>query len=170
MTDLKITGKPTSGAMEALAPHVQALYDKPGRRVMAIVELTHAERLQPASASDKNPSVTVKITGCEVPNAEQEGAVREAQRALYLHRTARGTLDEAGMLDLDESTLRQTAGLLGAIETARLRAGLAHWNAYARKVVSSSAQLTQTEMAHELTAIADGLQAVLQTAAPEVDG
>lgn len=170
MTTLKLTGKPASAAMQALEPHIRRLYDKPGLRVMAIVEFAHMERMQPAPGSDKDQSVTVKITACEVPTAEQDGQIREAQRALFLARTAHGTLDEAGQLQLDDATLKLLPGLLMSTECARLRAGLAHWNAYARRVVGQSGKLTQTEMAHELLAVADGLAAVLQQASEEVDG
>lgn len=169
MTTLKIVGKPTASAMQALEPHIAALYNKPGSRVMAIIEMAHVERLQPAPGSDKSPTVGMKITGCEVPNPDQEGAVREAQRALYLARTARGTLDEQGMLQLDDGTLKSTAGLLNAIEVARLRAGLAHWEMYGRRIVAGLEKLTATEIAHEMQAIADGLSSVLRTADPSSD-
>jgi hypothetical protein len=169
MTVLKIVGSPTAAAMAALEPHVMRLYDKPGARVMAVVELAHVERVQPAPGSDGKPVVKMKITGCEVPNREQEGAIREAQRALFLARTARGTLDEEGMLNLNEDTLKNTSGLLMSIECARLRAGLLHWTEYARRVVGTSGTLSQTEMAHELQSIADGMASTLDQAAPEED-
>lgn len=164
MTTLKITGKPTAAAQQALQPHVQRLYDAPGLRIMAVVELAHMERLQPAPGADKDASVGVKITACEVPNRDQEGAIREVQRALYLQRTATGTLDEAGGVVLDDGTLKSAAGLVHAIEVARLRAGLQHWDGYIRRVVSAADKLTQTEIAHELQAVADGLHAVLASA------
>lgn len=167
MTDLKITGRPTSAAMAALEPHVGRWYDRPGVHAMAIVELAHDERIQPAPGSDRAPSVRMKIVGCEIPNAEQEGAIREAQRALFLARTARGTLDEDGLLTLDEDTIKLTGGMLLSIECARLRAGLAHWNTYARRVVGASNTLSLSEMAHELRAVADGLAAVMLAAVPE---
>jgi hypothetical protein len=137
---------------------------------MAVVEFRHDTRVQVAPGSDKNRSVSVKIVGCEVASPEQEGALRETQRALYLLRTARGTIDEeTGGVQLAEETLRRTGGLITAIEAAKLRAGLAHWTAYARAAVDSSPRLTVTEMAHELQAVADGLNSVLHTAADESD-
>lgn len=144
MTALKITNKPTAAAMAALEPHIQRLYDAPGIRVMAVVELAHAERVQVAPGGDKTPSVSMKLTACEVPTREQEGVIREAQRALYLQRTAHGTLDEDGQITLDEETLKLTAGMLMSIEAARLRAGLDHWANYARRVVGVSHQLALT--------------------------
>jgi hypothetical protein len=164
VTTLKIIGNPASGAMQALEPHVARMYAVPGLRVMAIIEMAHVERVQPAPGSDGTPTVRMKITGCEVPNREQEGAIREAQRALFLARTARGTLDEEGMLNLDDDTLKLTPGLLMSIECARMRAGLAHWTEYARRVVTQSGKLTQTEIAHELQAVADGLTSTIDQA------
>jgi hypothetical protein len=165
MTILKIIGNPASGAMQALEPHVARMYAVPGLRMMAIIEMAHVERVQPAPGADGTPTVRMKITGCEVPNREQEGTVREAQRALFLARTARGTLDEEGMLQLDEATLKLTPGLLMSIECARLRAGLNHWEQQARRIVAAAGKLTGTEIAHELQAVADGLTAVLDQAA-----
>lgn len=165
MTDLKIIAKPNSGAAQAFEGHVQRLYDRPGLSIMAIVELRHDQRVEPAPGSDAKRSVAVKIVGAEVAGLEQEGALREAQRALYLMRTATGTLDEDGNVELAEDTMRRTGGLMTAIEVARLRAGLLHWTAYARQIVGSAHKLNGSEMAHELQGIADGLTAVLSSAA-----
>lgn len=167
MTHLKITGTPTASAMQALEPHITGIYDRPGVHVMAIIELEHTERVQPAPNSDVEPVVRMRIVACEVPNEEQESAIRTAMRALYLARTARGTIDEDGQLELDKETIKRTGGELLWIECARLRAGLAHWTAYAQRIASQSAQFSVTEMAHELGAVADGMTAVLRQAAPE---
>ncbi len=167
MTHLKITSTPSASAMQALEGHIKRIYDRPGIRIIAIIELEHTERVQPAPNSDVEPVVRMRIVGCEVPNEEQEGTIRTAMRALYLSRTARGTIDEDGQLELDKDTLKRTGGELMWIECARLRTGLAHWTAYAQRVVSQSTKLTATEMAHEAKALADGMTAVLQQAAPE---
>jgi hypothetical protein len=164
MTTFKIAAKPNSGAMQALEPHISRLYDKPGLSIMAVVEFRHDQRVQVAPGSDGDQSVTVKIIGCEVASQELEGVLRESQRALYVIRTARGTIDEDGAVDLGEETLRRTGGLMHAIETARLRAGLLHWTAYIAQVVAGSGKLNSTEMAHELDNVAEGLKAVLATA------
>lgn len=164
MTTLKIIGNPASPAMQALEPHIGRLYARPGVRIMAIIELAHVERVQPAPGSDGTPTVRMKISSCEIPNAEQEDAVRTAQRALFLTRTARGTLDEEGLLNLDDDTLKLTGGRLLDIETARLRAGLGHWVGYAQRVASQSSQFSTTEIAHELQAVADGLTSILHQA------
>lgn len=164
MTALKIKGgKLTSAAADALEPYKRKLYADQGARIVGVIELAHEERSEPAPDVDKEPCVTLRISHLEIANPEQENALREAQRVLFLHRTASGTLDEDGELRLSRGTLERTAGLLGSIEAARLRAGLAHWAGYARRVVSQQ-NLTQTEIRHELDSIADGLWATLRAA------
>ncbi|MFJ4551027.1 hypothetical protein ACIP4X_17670 [Streptomyces sp. NPDC088817] len=163
MPVLKFDPKVSASAQEALEPHIRPLYDQPGARRMAIIEFAHMERTEPAPNTDGKPSVKVRIMGLELPNKEQEHAVREAQRFLNLQRTARGTFDDDGQLELSESTLRLTAGLLSNIEVARLRAGLAHWREYAQRLVHGP-DLTISEMRHEMQALAEGLTAVLDTA------
>ncbi|MEN2423053.1 hypothetical protein AABB02_33695 [Streptomyces rimosus] len=169
MTTLRIDGKPGAAASAALEPFVARLYARPGMRLVGIVELAHVERTQPAPDSDRTASVKVKITHLEIPTEAQEGAVREAQRALYLQRTAAGTLSEDdGQVELAEETLRLTGGLLHAVEAARLKAALAHWAAYARRVVHTP-ELAISEIRHELQAVADGLAAALDGAVHKTD-
>jgi hypothetical protein len=132
VTTVKLDSKLGGGPAAAIEPHIPALYGKPGCRVMVIAELAHTERTQPAPDSDGEPSVKMRISSMEIASKEQEGAVREALRALYSQRTAYGTIDEYGQVVLTETTLKHTGGLLTEIETARLRAGLAHWAQYAR--------------------------------------
>lgn len=168
MTQLKFDARVSASAQEALEPHVRPMYDQPGSRRMAIVEFAHIERMEPAPGTEKEPSVKVRIVGLELPTREQEGAVREAQRFLHLQRTARGTLDDEGQLELSESTLRLTGGMLAYLETARLRAGLAHWREYAQRIVHGP-DLTVTEVRHEMQALAEGLSAVLNTATDHGD-
>src|SRR4051812_50190962 len=116
--------------MSGLEPHIQRLFDSPGASVVAIVEFRHDQRVQVASGSDAKPSVTMKITGCEVAGPDQEGALREAQRALYLIRTARGTFDEdTGSVELAEDTMRRTGGVVKAVETPPVGGGPLPWTA-----------------------------------------
>jgi hypothetical protein len=163
VTQLKFDAKVSASAQEALEAHVRPVYDVPAARRLFIGEFAHTERTQPAPGSEKEPTVKVRITSLEVPNQEQEGYVREALRFLHLQRTARGTLDDDGQLELDEQTLRLTGGQLAYIETARLRAALQHWNSYARRVLHTP-NLTVTEALHELKTVADGLTAALDGA------
>lgn len=168
MTTVKLDSKLGGGPAAAIEPHIPALYGRPGCRVMVIGELAHIERTQPAPDSDGEPSVKMRISSMEIAAKEQEGAVREALRALYLQRTAQGTLDEHGQMVLTESTLKLTGGLLSEIELARLRAGLQHWAHYARRAVGTD-KITHSELMHELQTVADGLFAVLSRAAVEED-
>lgn len=169
MTQLKFDAKVSASAQEALEPHVRPMYDQPGAHRLAIIEFAAIERTEPAPGTEKEPSVKVRIIGLELPNREQEGTVREAQRFLHLQRTARGTFDDDGQLELTDSTLRLTGGMLAYLETARLRAGLEHWREYARRLVHGP-DLTVTEVRHEMQALADGLTALLNTAAAHDDG
>ncbi|MGW6292432.1 hypothetical protein [Streptomyces sp. NPDC055058] len=168
MTQLKFDARVSASAQEALEPHIRPVYDVPAARRLFIGEFAHTERTQPAPGSEKEPVVKVRIVALELPTEAQEGYVREALRFLHLQRTARGTFDDDGQMELDESTLRLTGGQLAYLETARLRAGLQHWAAYARRVLHTS-NLTVTEAMHELKTVADGLTAALDGARDDSD-
>jgi hypothetical protein len=163
VTQLKFDAKVSASAQEALEPHIRPVYDVPASRRLFIGEFAAIERIEPAPGTEKEASVKVRITHLELPNESQEGYVREALRFLHLQRTARGTLDDAGQLELDESTLRLTGGQLAYLETARLRAGLAHWATYARRVLHTP-NLTVSEVLHEMKTLADGMTAALDGA------
>ncbi|MHC3474635.1 hypothetical protein ACYF6T_38900 [Streptomyces sp. 7R007] len=168
MTQLKFDAKVSASAQEALEPHVRPVYAVPASRRLFIGEFAAIERTEPAPGSEKEASVKVRIVALELPNEAQEGYVREALRYLHLQRTARGTLDDDGQLELDESTLRLTGGQLAYLETARLRAGLNHWAQYARRVLHTP-NLTVTEAMHEMKTVADGLAATLDGARGDDD-
>ncbi|WP_426568157.1 hypothetical protein [Streptomyces canus] len=163
MTQLKFDAKVSASAQEALEPHVRPVYATPAARRLFIGEFAAIERTEPAPGSEKEASVKVRIVSLELPNEAQEGYVREALRFLHLQRTARGTLDDDGQLELDESTLRLTGGQLAYLETARLRAAMGHWAQYARRVLHTSS-LTVSEVLHEMKNLADGLTAGLDGA------
>ncbi|MFJ9114427.1 hypothetical protein ACIRJO_02640 [Streptomyces sp. NPDC102394] len=163
MTQMKFDGKVSASAQEALEPHIRPVYSTPAARRLFIGEFAAIERTEPAPGSEKEASVKVRIVALELPNEGQEGYVREALRFLHLQRTARGTLDDEGQLELDEATLRLTGGQLAYLETARLRAGLNHWAQYARRVLHTP-NITVTEALHEMKTVADGLTAALDGA------
>ncbi|MBY8341956.1 hypothetical protein LXH13_06440 [Streptomyces spinosirectus] len=163
MTQMKFDAKVSASAQEALEPHVRPVYATPAARRLFIGEFAAIERTEPAPGSEKEASVKVRIVALELPNEAQEGIVRESLRFLHLQRTARGTLDDDGQLELDESTLRLTGGRLAYLETARLRAALHHWANYSRRVLHTP-NLTVTEAMHELKTVADGLAASLNAA------
>jgi hypothetical protein len=154
---LKLDSKMATGPEDVLGQLAHQLYERPGARIVGVVELAHVERTQPAPDTDAESSVKMRITALEVGREEQEHHLREAMRALFLHRTARGTIDEAGEVELSERTVELTGGVLHAVEAARLRAVVRHWGEYARAVTRSNRPPTVTELLHELTAIADGL-------------
>lgn len=169
MTKLKIDSRVSPAALDALEIHVPSLYARPGARVLAVMEMAHVERTQPAPESDSEASVRMRITALEVPSKDQEGVIREVLRALHLHRTAAGTLDEEGEIVLTDQTLKTAAGVLTAIEAARLRTGLQHYASHARRLSRTEKDLTASEFRHELADIADGLDSVLSRAALDED-
>jgi hypothetical protein len=160
MTAIKLDGKPSANASLALERFAQKLYSRPGMNVVGVVELRHVERTQPAPDEDKEPSVKLRVTHLELAAPEQEDAIRQAMEALYLHRSAQGTIDEAGDINLSERTIKHTGGLLHALEAARMRVAVRHWADQARRALGVQS-ITVTEMRHELDAIAAGLEAAL---------
>ncbi|HEY0641261.1 MAG TPA: hypothetical protein VGD67_26835 [Pseudonocardiaceae bacterium] len=165
MTALKIVGKPTRSARDGIEPFVAALYATPGRRLVGVIELEHIERTEPAPGADREPAVTVRMSALEVAGPEAEDHLREAQRALYLQRTARGTLDEHGDIELTQTTLERCAGQLHATEVARLRAAVQLGRTQIRRVLGIT-EVTVTEMRHELDRLADLLDSTLRVTDP----
>lgn len=161
MTAIKLDSKFATAAADALEPLTGKIYAKPGMRIVGVVELAHVERTQPAPDADKEASVKLQIKHLEIANPQQETVVRDALRALYLHRTAQGTLNDEGEVELSRQTLEDAAGLLHAIEAARLRTLLRHWLDYSRRVQNDH-KLTTAQLHNEITTIADGLSAALR--------
>ena len=160
--EIKIEGKLNSSATEALADHAKALYDKPSTRV-GIVELRSDYNVAPNPGSEKKAAVVCRINLLEIATADQEEDVRRAMQALYLHRTARGTLDDAGQLEFSEDTVRLLGSMLHERETVRLSAGLRHWAREMDRIANSSI-LTPGEFRHEFDRVHDGLNALLHPA------
>lgn len=156
MTAVKLASKASAHAADAIGRHAATLYATPGKRIVGVVELVHAERLQPAPDEDKEPSVTLRIAHLEIAESDQEEVLRQAMRALYLARTAQGTLDDAGEIALSERTLEMTADRLLDLEAARLNVACRHWADYARTIINVK-KLTLSEARHELENIAAGL-------------
>lgn len=159
-TKIKLDSKIGGGPSSALEPLVRQIWDKPGCRIIGIVELAHVERTEPAPDTDGDPVVKIRVSGLEIAGKDHEGALREVQRALFLMRTANGTLDEDGQLQLSKGTIEHTAGLVTDVEVARLRAGLNIWVEYIRRVTQTQ-RLTQTELRHEVQNVLDGLVGLL---------
>lgn len=160
MTDIKLDSKVSAHAAASLERYATKLYNRPGMRIVGVVEFVHVERTQPAPDVDKQPSVKLRMSGLEIANPEQEDAVRQAQEALYLHRSAQGTLGEGGDVELSERTIKLTGGLLHAIEAARMRVAVRAFADQCRRALAVE-KITVAEMRHELDAIAQGLEQVL---------
>lgn len=158
---IKLDSSMAPGAAEVLGELARQLYDRRGRSIVGVVELTHDRRLEPAPNSAKEREVVLQLTALEVARDEQEHCLREAMRALYLHRTARGTLNEADEVELSGRTLELAAGMLHALEAARLKAVVEHYAALARQAGATSKPLTISELRHELAMVADGLHAAV---------
>lgn len=161
MTTLKIDGKPTSSARDGIEAYIGQLYATPGKRLLGVIELQRVERVEPDPGADSEASVKVRMSALEIANPEQEETLREALRALHLHRTAYGKLTEDGDVELAEHTLERTAGMLHAVESARYRVAVSHWREYLSSVLGIQ-NPSVTELQHELTTIRDGLAAVLR--------
>lgn len=160
MTTVKIEGKPAATAAAALERYADQLYTNNTARLVIIAELKHAKQVTPAPDEDKDREVGVKITALEVASPEQDEALRKAMRALYVSRTAQGTLDEDMDIELSKTTLEQCGGRLLDLDVARMRVGLRHWTDYTRRVFKTD-NLTVMEARHELEAILHGLEALL---------
>ncbi len=160
MTKVKLDSSIGGGPASALEPLVPGLYAKPGVRILGVVELHHTERTQPAPDSESEPAVKLRISSLEIAGRDQEPHLREALRALYLQRTAVGTLSEDGQIELSKGTLERTAGVLSYVEVSRLRAGLDQWAVYARRAASNQ-QTTLTQLHNELKTLGEGLTALL---------
>lgn len=107
----------------SLDRYAARLFDNPGMAVMAVVELRHVDRIEPAEGvSDKDPQVRLRIEALEVaPPGGPEDTLREVERALYVARTAGGTLGSEDDVKLAEQTMANAAGLMSGHEVARLR-------------------------------------------------
>lgn len=161
MTTVKLDAKLATNAQQGLEPLVATLYSRPGVRIVGVIELAHVERTQPAPDEDKEASVKLQVKHLEIARDDQEEILREALRALYLHRTATGTVTEDSDVELSERTLNLVEGHLHAAEVARLRVAVLHWAEYAQRLQRIQ-NASVTELMHELRAIADGLWATVQ--------
>lgn len=127
MTKIRLEGA-LSGAADIALEHLRGhIYSHPGIRVMAVVELMHTERTEPAPGEDKEPSVKLGVKFLETAHGdEQDELLRTAMAFLKLQRTAYGTFDEElQAMKLSDSTMDDLADHLAWRETARLRAALA---------------------------------------------
>ncbi|MFI0236365.1 hypothetical protein [Streptomyces sp. NPDC016845] len=91
----------------------RGLFEKPGKVVFAIVELTSKSYTGHAEDEDKDPQVKVRVTSCEVARSDEDAAaLADAKRAMWRGRQIDGTLDEVG-----EGPQRPDAALLDVTVT-----------------------------------------------------
>lgn len=91
--DVKFDSKVLTDVAEALEPHATEMFKQRRGRWMAVVELSHVERVEPGPDEDKAPAVKVRVTGIEVAADEiTAGRLRGVQREMYDRRTSDGTL------------------------------------------------------------------------------
>jgi hypothetical protein len=124
VTQLKLDSKLGGNAVIPLIPLVTKLYNDLGTHVMVIAELASVERTEPANAEDRKPSVKIAIKAIEVAHGEQDEQLRKAMRALYVHRSATGTIDEHFDMHLAQDVIENLGEVVSLAETARLRAAL----------------------------------------------
>jgi hypothetical protein len=107
---------------DSLDLHAARLYEAP-RPVMAVVELLPVDRVVPIDGgSEKDPVVRLRIESLEVaPGGGAESTLRDVQRALYVTRTANGTLGSEDELQSAAMTLEHAGDLVAEYESARLR-------------------------------------------------
>ena len=163
MTTAKIDSKFSTQVGDALAPHVDPLMNnlRAGKvETLHIVgTLVPSERTEPTPGEEKQPSVKLRLVSMEIPDRDQAETVREVQRALWLSRTATGTLNEEGEVQLAKHTLTDAGGDIAQITAAKLRAGVDQWAKEAHKAVTAS--LSASEMWHEMERIRTGLFVLL---------
>lgn len=164
MTKIKLDSKMGGPAAAAVEPLAQTIYAKPGVRIVGIVELAHTSRTEPAPDEDAEPEVKLAIKHLELARGGQHDEwVRKAMRALYLQRTAQGTLGDEYEVELSERTLAQTADLLQGVEVARLRTVVSSWGTYAERAARGQT-LTVSQYQEELAIIGKALQGALRWA------
>lgn len=97
MTDIKFDSKVLEAVAEALEPHADDMFKLRRGRWMAVVELTHVERIEPGPDEEKAPSVKLRVTGVEVAGDEvNDERLRQLQRQMFERRTSAGTLFHPG--------------------------------------------------------------------------
>lgn len=159
MTQMKFLYKLTGQPAEAVAGVVDRIYGNPGSSFMAVVEFKRKRAVEDEEDGQDN-SVLCRVAGLEVGSqGSQENTLREIQRALYLARTAEGTIGANDDIQLARQTVELASGLVQGEEIARLSAGLDHWAGVARDLASNTG-LREMDIRKQLGELAAGLAAV----------
>ncbi|MET7458085.1 hypothetical protein ACWEPZ_37725 [Streptomyces sp. NPDC004288] len=94
MTTVKIDPKVLADVEKAIRPHAKGLFTNLGSNVMAIVELSSVERIEPGPDEEKPDTVKVRIVDMEVASDEfTDERLRQLSQELYQRRTSEGTFD-----------------------------------------------------------------------------
>lgn len=160
MTAIKIGGKPHAAAAATLEERADWLFNNPGGRVVGVVELRHTSKTVPAPDTEKDKGVEVAITQLEFATSAQEETLRKVMRALFLQRTASGTLDVDGEIEMSKEWLRMAQGELGLVENGRLRAGIREWSQKLWAAQRDS-NATVTSLRAEISKIRAGVEQLL---------
>lgn len=119
MTQVKLNYQ-LKDVSDALAPHVERIFES-RLPFVAVVEFKPSQRVEELDEG-KEDSVRCRAINMEIARGSQENNLREAMRALWVQRSAQGTLDEdSDELELSQQTLDNLGGLVAGEEVARLR-------------------------------------------------
>lgn len=160
MTTIKLDAKIGGNPAAALEPVTRYLYDNPKARIVGVVELAHVERVEPAPDTDRERSVKIRLSQLEIAGKDEAEPLREVMRHLFLVRTATGTLDEHGQLQLSKGTIERTVGELTEIELARMIAGVRIQAENARRA-STNVTTSPAELRKQIQAVANALTNLL---------
>lgn len=155
-----LAGGDRSASLDA---HAARLYERP-TAVMAVVELAPVDRIVPVSEdSKKDPIIRLRIESLEVAAAGgPEETLRELSRALWVARTADGTLNGEDEVKLAEQTIEHAAGILSGNELARLRVVL-DWTIELVRNVLESPNLREVDLRRLLVESLDRAAAARDT-------
>lgn len=113
MTAIKFDSKVVADVDQALRPHAGWMFAKQGGRWVAVVELEHVERAEPAPEEDKDATVKLRITDAEIADDPDHASyLREILEALFRRRTKANTLDEHLTGPAASDVLRTSAGVI----------------------------------------------------------
>jgi hypothetical protein len=169
MTIMKLDYRLTGAVTDALAPHVERIFEHPGATFMGVVEFRHTSRLELAD-DEKDDEVKCRAVGIEVASpGAQENTLRELQRSLWTVRTADGTLTEENELRLAKQTLDTAGKVLNGVELARLAGALKVYGEQLAAMAGDSS-LREADLRRKVGELARGMSRVRIDAQLEIDG
>lgn len=112
MTQPKIDSKVVADVEQSLRPHAADMFRQRGGRWMAVVELEHVERTEPAPEEEKEASVKLRVASAEIVTDDHEDYIRRIAEALYKLRTKANTLDEHLAGPTPGDVVRTSSGML----------------------------------------------------------